>query len=291
MWYYAEDNEKCGPVSKEEVQNLVRDGILEPSDYVWTDGMDDWRRIEDVDEIIPTPPPLPNELDGTSEQVASREQKSEPLAEEDEEFNQDDELQTHGLQSFTERTDDSKGQQASSTARPSTTGDPEDSDDPSGSADQESDDPSASHNIRPKLHDYTFAGLEARGMALVLDVLFLLLPTAILGSLVGGLLYNSGPEASRIGGRFAAVLVGWFYYAGFESSDYQATPGKQAIGLKVTDEDGHKIGFARATGRHLGKIISAIPLLGGYLITPFTAKKQALHDHMANCLVLKKKEG
>ena len=85
------------------------------------------------------------------------------------------------------------------------------------------------------------------------------------------------------------VLVAWFYFAGFESSSYQATPGKMALGIQVTDLHGRRISFARATGRHFAKILSALLLLIGFLMIAFTREKQGLHDIIAGCLVLKKK--
>ena len=66
-----------------------------------------------------------------------------------------------------------------------------------------------------------------------------------------------------------------------------ATPGKMACGIKVTDLDGRRISFGRATGRFFGKILSTLILLIGFLMQPFTARKQALHDILAGTLVVK----
>lgn len=56
--------------------------------------------------------------------------------------------------------------------------------------------------------------------------------------------------------------------------------------MKVTDLQGEPVSFARATGRHFGKILSTLMLLIGYLMVGFTEKKQALHDKVAGCLVV-----
>lgn len=85
------------------------------------------------------------------------------------------------------------------------------------------------------------------------------------------------------------ILGGWLYFAMMESSAWQATLGKKALGLEVTDLTGRRISFARASGRHFGKIITnLIPLFIGYILAGFTEKKQAVHDMIAGCLVLKK---
>jgi len=86
----------------------------------------------------------------------------------------------------------------------------------------------------------------------------------------------------------AACVVQWLYFAIMESSSKQGTLGKMAVGIKVTDQAGNRISFLRATGRHFGKIISGMILCVGYLMAAFTEKKQALHDLMAGCLVVKK---
>jgi uncharacterized RDD family membrane protein YckC len=86
-----------------------------------------------------------------------------------------------------------------------------------------------------------------------------------------------------------AIVMVWLYYAGMESSVYQGTLGKMALGLIVTDLEGRRISFGRAGGRYFSKLITGlIPLGIGYAMAGFTEKKQALHDMIASCLVLRK---
>jgi uncharacterized RDD family membrane protein YckC len=84
------------------------------------------------------------------------------------------------------------------------------------------------------------------------------------------------------------LCIKWLYYAILESSPWQATIGKKTLGLEVTDLQGHRISFARATGRYFGKIISAFIFMIGFIMAGITEKKQALHDMMAGCLVMRK---
>jgi uncharacterized RDD family membrane protein YckC len=87
----------------------------------------------------------------------------------------------------------------------------------------------------------------------------------------------------------ASLVLTWLYHALMESSEWQATLGKKALGLVVTDLAGQRVSFGRSTGRHFGKIITnMVPLLIGYIMAGFTAKKQALHDMLAGCLVLRR---
>jgi uncharacterized RDD family membrane protein YckC len=82
------------------------------------------------------------------------------------------------------------------------------------------------------------------------------------------------------------ILVVFAYSAGMESSSFQATLGKLAVRLKVTDLEGKRISFARASGRYFAKWLSAFALGLGYLMVGFDEEKQGLHDRIAGTLVL-----
>lgn len=84
----------------------------------------------------------------------------------------------------------------------------------------------------------------------------------------------------------ACAVAAWLYFSVFESSRLQATPGKLALGIRVTDLEGNRIGFGRATGRFFSKIVSGLILDIGYIMAAFTSRKQALHDMMAGTLVI-----
>ena len=93
---------------------------------------------------------------------------------------------------------------------------------------------------------------------------------------------------SNFGLSMFTILIQWLYYALMESSSKQATLGKMAIGLKVTDLNGNRISFGRATGRYFGRILSGLILNIGFFMIAFTEKKQGLHDMIAGTLVVKK---
>ena len=86
----------------------------------------------------------------------------------------------------------------------------------------------------------------------------------------------------------SALLITWFYYALMQSSAKQATIGKMALGIKVTDVNGERLTFARASLRYFSKILSNLFLMIGYIMAGFTEKRQALHDMIANTYVVRK---
>jgi uncharacterized RDD family membrane protein YckC len=129
-----------------------------------------------------------------------------------------------------------------------------------------------------------------------LAIAIALLFTTGLGTALGRLhpREDPGEVAALLGVTFIFVLIAiaivgsWLYHAYLESSDWHATVGKKIFNMKVTDMEGRPISFGRASGRFFAKIVSwMIPLGIGYIIAGFTEKKQAIHDMIASCLVLR----
>jgi uncharacterized RDD family membrane protein YckC len=155
-----------------------------------------------------------------------------------------------------------------------------------------------------------YAGFWLRAVAYLLDLLIVsivALPVIIGLAVVTGLSAAVGAMGSNSQDDPAAILATagfvmflcllilimlgglWLYYALLESSNWQGTVGKKALGLIVTDLDGRRVSFARATGRFFSRLITGlVPLMIGYILAGITAKKQALHDMIAGTLVLRK---
>jgi uncharacterized RDD family membrane protein YckC len=85
-----------------------------------------------------------------------------------------------------------------------------------------------------------------------------------------------------------SIVVTWLYFAKLESGPHQATYGKRALGLKVTNLSGERITFGNASGRFFGKIVSGMTFYIGFIMAGFTERKQALHDLIAGTLVVRK---
>jgi uncharacterized RDD family membrane protein YckC len=105
--------------------------------------------------------------------------------------------------------------------------------------------------------------------------------------------FNAAALAAAIAAGVTAmmvkVVVSWLYFAIMESTVNQASLGKMVLGLKVTDMNGGRISFARATGRVLASFLSTLILCFGYIMIAFTEKKQGLHDMLTNTLVVRAK--
>ncbi len=144
-----------------------------------------------------------------------------------------------------------------------------------------------------------YAGFWLRVAAYLIDNLLLgfVLGNVLLRPLIGKpggipandpwfLFTNTSPQVSAL--LLLFLMGNWVYFSVLESSAWRATIGKKILGLQVVDLAGNRLSFARASGRFFGKIVSSMTLLIGFLIAGFTARKQALHDILAGCLVIRK---
>lgn len=179
------------------------------------------------------------------------------------------------------------------------------------SSSQTSDTPTQklSDSISETSEQINYARLWIRLGAFIIDFILLSVAFITIAALMGISLVTS-MEIKDEGYTFfilAGILaLSWLYNAGMESSSHQATLGKRAVGLKVTDLEGNRISFGKATVRYFFKYICiflvningipysvqgvvAIGYLVNFLFIPFNSKKQALHDIIAHTVVIKTK--
>lgn len=145
-----------------------------------------------------------------------------------------------------------------------------------------------------------YGGFWWRVLAYFIDSILLNVVSSLIGVMLGvgigmqtvlmGGGRDAASDASAVLGGSVALLISWIYFAVMESSAKQATLGKMAVGLVVTDERGNRISFGRATGRYFAKILSAMILLIGFIMVAFTRRKQGLHDLIAGTLVWKARD-
>ena len=138
-----------------------------------------------------------------------------------------------------------------------------------------------------------YAGFWVRVVAFIVDTI-IILPLAWIFYLIQIAIFGANIASET----YSALLIEYFlfliisiavyciYFAAFESSKWQATPGKRLLSLKVTDLYGGRVSFLRACGRYLAKTISGLFFGIGYIMIGVTEKKQGFHDILAGTLVL-----
>jgi uncharacterized RDD family membrane protein YckC len=159
-----------------------------------------------------------------------------------------------------------------------------------------------------------YAGFWLRFVAFVIDMILLFIPfTIFTGFLAVGMGLSVAVQQIQPGeslealtallgsafvlGVLLIMIVGsGLYFALFECSPLQGSLGKKILGLYVTDSAGKRISFGRASARFFaGKFVAlGVPGLGilyfglSCIFAGLTAKKQALHDMISDCLVMRK---
>ena len=132
-----------------------------------------------------------------------------------------------------------------------------------------------------------YAGFWRRAGAYLIDYFLV----AFVLKLLAAAMLTGAPS----GGKTALYILilslgGCLYYALLESSDSQATLGKRALGIKVTDLQGEQISFGRALGRVFAHVLSSVIVGFGFVMALFTERRQTLHDKVAGTLVVRREE-
>jgi uncharacterized RDD family membrane protein YckC len=143
-----------------------------------------------------------------------------------------------------------------------------------------------------------YAGFWLRLAATLIDASLICFPVYIMFFFAVVVLWKittSNGGSTSVGILAALVtmmlLAPWFYFSFLESSRWQATVGKSLLRLYVTDLEGHRLSRGRSMARNLAKCLSTLTLGVGYLMSGFTARRQALHDLIAQCVVLRRPRG
>lgn len=260
-WYYSDaQRNRLGPVAATDLTQLHEAGRLAPEVLVWREGMPDWKPWREVmDEVLGRGP-------GPA-----------------------------GRASFAV---------ASADAPPTAPGDPYEI--------VERIAPPASPYAAPRAAlgqagdwhgggEVVYAGFWKRAAATVIDgfvvtLAGLVVQVVLMGIFFGGVAAFGSDAASMFstGAGIAGIALVYLlpiamqavYYAAMHASTGQATLGKLAVGIKVTDAAGRRIAFWHGIGRYFATWLSALTLCIGYLMAAFTQRKRALHDMLAGTLVV-----
>lgn len=255
-WYYSDyQRNRHGPVSADDLAELHHQQQLEPDTPVWREGLPQWRPWREiVDEVV----------GGHAAAVGAATSHASPA----------------GVNPY------APAEPVRSPYAP-----------PRAAL-------SAHSGHAPAGADVVDAGFRKRAAAYLIDALILTIAGWVVQMVVLMLIFGAGagiamdptnPAAAFANGGVMLVLLGAYllpiamqavYYAWFHASARQATPGKMAVGIKVTDNNGQPISVGRGIGRYFGFLLSGMILGIGYLMAAFTERKRALHDMICDTLVV-----
>jgi uncharacterized RDD family membrane protein YckC len=137
---------------------------------------------------------------------------------------------------------------------------------------------------------YVSATLSKRFFANLFDAIILFI-IFVLSALIFVVIYSLIMRTDEIPEYLLSGLnfvITWLYYTFMKSSPQQATIGKQSMGIFVTDLNGNRLSFKKASSRSCSKILFSIVLGISFIPMFFTEKKQALHDITSRTLVVQK---
>lgn len=121
-----------------------------------------------------------------------------------------------------------------------------------------------------------YSGFWRRLVAATIDSLIQAIPALIF----------TGLSRNYATSMIAGAIIGFLYYPIFESSIMSATPGKALMGMTVVNLAGERINYKTALVHFFSRYLSLLLLYVGYLMQPFTEKKQTLHDMIAGTVVV-----
>lgn len=281
-WYYVDAHrQRQGPVPASDLAALLAAGTIGPRSLVWSTGMSEWQALETVAarlglELTPPaaapPPPMPPAA--TPPTASPRPSDALPGG------------ATAPADASPQPADGAAGTPRAEAADAALS---------AAYAARVGVEPEAAH-VATLGGPVVYARFLKRVAASLIDgfivaiiVTVIQVPIALIGGVglaTASFDPSSGSILVQLISQAIGLAVGIAYFAYFYSSAAQATPGKQLVGTKVARPDGQRISVARAIGRYFANWLNVLTLLIGYLLPLFTEKRQALHDLVADTVVV-----
>jgi uncharacterized RDD family membrane protein YckC len=304
VWYYKVGDQENGPVSKAELQSLIKSNGVNAQSLVRSVEMDEWCPLIDVirgKAGKPQSPPPPS-----NDEIFNDMATAEAV--------EDDELGALTMEDKPVVAPTQPKEQGTATTGSENTGDtaicsqcgrifPEDQvitfeDKMICAACKPMFVQKIKEGVAPGALQ-TFGGFWIRLVAKFIDGILLgicqwaiMIPVSMLmvPSMIGGADQTLSPNFFIFIGL--QVLLGIsipLFYNTFFLGKWGATLGKMACGLKVVTPEGGGVTYMRAFGRFFAEWISMILLYVGYIMVGFDDEKRSLHDRICSTRVVKKR--
>ncbi|MDV3516339.1 MULTISPECIES: RDD family protein [unclassified Stenotrophomonas] len=256
-WYYAEGQQRQGPLEVTEIRQRFQRGQLNLDTLVWREGMGQWAPLRQMVEELG----LQTLADASTSTAAGGFDLRNDYA---------------AIDNGTAPLPGTGALSSSPYAAPGAGG--------------------SDHSQPVQGGEVVYAGFWKRFAAYLIDYFVLLIPSGVVGGVLGFVLgagmgaAGSGETAVEVVTQLISGLAGLFiaaaYYGWFHASRGGATLGKMAIGIKVVRGNGDRLTLGRSIGRYFATILSGLTLCIGYLMAAFTERKQGLHDLICDTVVV-----
>ncbi len=248
--YYEVGDQQVGPIGKSELETLVKEKKLNSKTMVWQDGMESWEELGDFISNQKEKKGAQNKLPAGSVPKSVCSECGQSFAEEDMISFQDSWVCAGCKPVFIQ-----KVKEGVSVAG---------------------------------VMDY--AGFWIRFAAWAIDAFIMWIVNMIIYLPLGMLMPTSPDNPMAVVSVMPLImLLQYGIVAAYDTwfiGKYAATPGKMACKLKIVVEDGSRMSYLRAFGRHFAKYLSAMILCIGYLMAAFDDEKRTLHDRICESRVV-----
>jgi uncharacterized RDD family membrane protein YckC len=260
QWFYAVNNQRLGPVSPAEFEQLVATGVIKPDTLVWCEGMTGWQPYSAVAVTAGSGAAD----DGTELCIVSG--KRYPRREM---------IQYEGRWISAEHRDEFFQRVREGVTQPGLGTVP-----------------------GPFGYGGFWRRFWAKFVdGLILKVVGVLLNMLVSLALFGTYNYFNGVDPYALANRgivftlittciALATNLAYFWYF---MARYAATPGKLAFGMKVVRSDGSALSTGRIIGRFFAEWLSSLTIGIGYLMAAFDEEKRSLHDRICDTRVIRTK--
>lgn len=262
-WYYAENNAQAGPVSDDELRDLVVAGRIDAKTLVWKAGMENWTTLAQavprlVPSVVATVAPVLMTDTAAVKRPFGALMPETALCNSCGQFRPVDELVMIA------------GQRICAQCKPLSL--------------QKLEQGETAVRLNYAGFWIRFAATFMDGIIMspvILLYYFFVIPKVIMAA----------PGVDSLGENLIFQMGLVLFQAGYRiffPGRFGATPGQMIAGLKIVREDGSPISYGLAALRFLAEFVSALILYIGYIMIAFDDQKRALHDRLCNTRVIRK---
>ncbi len=250
-WYYVEQGQQAGPVSDEQLDEMLRSGKIQPDTLVWREGMAVWSPYREAKGGAVS----------TSSTLETRETAPEAVCAECGKIFPIDETIRYGNVRVCAGCKPVFLQKLQEGA-----------------------------TLKTGELNYARFGTRFAAYLLDVIILFAFnMSMDLIMGLGVGQAIGTAPKGTLALQLFlmAFQLVVGICYEALMVGKYGATLGKMALKIKIVTADGGRVSYARAFGRYFAKMLSSFTCMIGFIIAAFdNPQKRALHDHICNTRVV-----
>jgi uncharacterized RDD family membrane protein YckC len=283
VWYYRDGEENKGPFTDEEIEKLVGDRTVKGDTWVWREGMEDWKKYEDVAAVDGSAKTVVMASVPTDCQKCGKTVGLSNLRPHEGKLVCADCLEE--LKAAARPAAPAPAQPAAAEApppRPATPATPAVAAAPAVPAR-----PASSPIAGAGVASMRYASIADRAIARLIDFA-VIFGAVVVGMLLNFVVFNRIGVVGTVLGciTWLALMVGVIGYEVYFLGRDGATPGKKMRNIRVVRSDGSELDTKQAVIRVLSSFLSGFLFIGYILAIIDEPERKSLHDRLADTRVV-----